>query len=140
MIFGKLKKYACDFLRKEVNDALTTVPAYFNNSQRQATKNAGRIARLNELRIINEPTAAAIAYDQIIEIKLIIKKKILIFYLGDGTFDVSILNIDDYLFEVKAIRGDNHFGREDFDNYLVNYYIEQFKNKIDIDISKDKKL
>ena len=139
MILGKLKKCASDFLGKEVTDAVITVPAYFNDSQRQATKDAGRIAGLNVLRIINEPTAAAVAYGLDNRNKSDRDKNILIFDLGGGTFDVSILNIDESLFEVRATRGDTHLGGEDFDNYLVNYCIEQFKSKTDIDISNNQK-
>ena len=108
------------FLGKSVKDAVVTVPAYFNDSQRQATKDAGAIAGLNILRIINEPTAAAIAYglDKV-------KNKetnVLIFDLGGGTFDVSLLSIDDGIFEVKATAGDTHLGGEDFDNRLVQHF------------------
>ena len=139
MILGKLKKYASDFLGKEVNDAVITVPAYFNDSQRQATKDAGRIAGLNVSRIINEPTAAAVAYGLDNRNKTSDSKNVLIFDLGGGTFDVSILNIDDSLFEVRATRGDTHLGGEDFDNYLVNYSIEQFNNEHGIDINGNQK-
>ena len=139
MILGKLKKCASDFLGKEINDAVVTVPAYFNDSQRQATKDAGTIAGLNVLRIINEPTAAAVAYGLDNRNKTDGDKNVLIFDLGGGTFDVSILNIDNSLFEVRATRGDTHLGGEDFDNYLVNYCIEQFKNNTGIDISNDQK-
>ncbi|KAI5960336.1 SSA3 [Candida pseudojiufengensis] len=134
MVLGKMKETAEGYLGTKVNDAVVTVPAYFNDSQRQATKDAGLIAGLNVLRIINEPTAAAIAYG--------LDKKgakgehnVLIFDLGGGTFDVSILAIDDGIFEVKATAGDTHLGGEDFDNRLVNFFIQEFKRKTKKDIS-----
>ena len=116
MILGKMKETAESYLGEEVKDAVVTVPAYFNDSQRQATKDAGVIAGLNILRIINEPTAAAIAYglDNSKE-----EKNILIYDLGGGTFDVSLLNIEEGVFEVKATAGDTHLGGEDFDRRLM---------------------
>ena len=113
MVLVKMKEVAESYIGEEVTDAVITVPAYFNDSQRQATKDAGAIAGLNVLRIINEPTAAAIAYglDKKTE-----EKNVLIFDLGGGTFDVSLLSIDDGIFEVKATAGDTHLGGEDFDN------------------------
>merc|ERR1712206_70148 len=116
---------------KEVKNAVVTVPAYFNDGQRQATKDAGAIAGLNVLRIINEPTAAAIAYG--LDKKTSGETNVLIFDLGGGTFDVSLLTIDDGIFEVKATAGDTHLGGEDFDNRLVDYCISQFKKKTGID-------
>ncbi|CAH0385676.1 unnamed protein product [Bemisia tabaci] len=126
MVLSKLKETAEAYLDCEVTDAVITVPAYFNDSQRQATKDAGAIAGLNVLRIINEPTAAALAYG--LDMKG--KRNVLIFDLGGGTFDVSILTIDEgSLFEVKSTAGDTHLGGEDFDSLLVNYLIEEFKLK-----------
>ena len=113
----KMKETAEAYLGKKVNDAVITVPAYFNDNQRQATKDAGSIAGLNVLRIINEPTAAAIAYG--LDKKGQGERHVLIFDLGGGTFDVSLLTIDDGIFEVKATAGDTHLGGEDFDNNLV---------------------
>merc|ERR1739838_66287 len=114
------------FLGKTVTNAVVTVPAYFNDSQRQATKDAGTIAGLNVQRIINEPTAAAIAYGLD---KKDGEKNILIFDLGGGTFDVSILTIEEGIFEVKATAGDTHLGGEDFDNRLVEHCCQDFKRK-----------
>jgi len=127
MILTKMKETAEAYLGKDVKHAVVTVPAYFNDSQRQATKDAGLIAGLNVLRIINEPTAAAIAYG--LEKKGAGEQNILIFDLGGGTFDVSILTIDDGIFEVKATAGDTHLGGEDFDNRLVSYVLQEFKRK-----------
>jgi len=119
MVLTKMKQIAEDYIGSPVKDAVVTVPAYFNDSQRQATKDAGAIAGLNVLRIINEPTAAAIAYglDKKGEKG---EKNVLIFDLGGGTFDVTLLSIDDGIFEVKATAGDTHLGGEDFDNRLVD--------------------
>ncbi|KAK4336687.1 hypothetical protein RND71_044113 [Anisodus tanguticus] len=122
---------------KTVNNAVITVPAYFNDSQRQATKDAGTIAGLNVMRIINEPTAAAIAYG--LDKKGKGEKNVLIFDLGGGTFDVSILTIDDGIFEVKSTAGDTHLGGEDFDNRLVNHFVEEFKRKFKKDLSQNKR-
>eukprot|EP00293_Proteomonas_sulcata_P000952 CAMPEP_0184328172 /NCGR_PEP_ID=MMETSP1049-20130417/143482_1 /TAXON_ID=77928 /ORGANISM="Proteomonas sulcata, Strain CCMP704" /LENGTH=706 /DNA_ID=CAMNT_0026650469 /DNA_START=72 /DNA_END=2194 /DNA_ORIENTATION=+ len=127
MILVKMKETAEAFLGKEVKHAVITVPAYFNDSQRQATKDAGMISGLNVLRIINEPTAAAIAYG--LEKKGTGERNILIYDLGGGTFDVSLLTIDDGIFEVKSTAGDTHLGGEDFDNRLVQHCLQEFKRK-----------
>ncbi|GJP43782.1 hypothetical protein CLOM_g3198 [Closterium sp. NIES-68] len=134
MVLVKMKEVAEAYLGTTVNNAVITVPAYFNDSQRQATKDAGAIAGLNVLRIINEPTAAAIAYG--LDKKGSSssagsgkEKNVLIFDLGGGTFDVSILSIEDGIFEVKATAGDTHLGGEDFDNRLVNHFVQEFKRK-----------
>merc|ERR1711971_1448496 len=129
MVLLKQKEIAETYLGKRVKDAVVTVPAYFNDSQRQATKDAGQIAGLNVQRIVNEPTAAAIAYglDKKNE-----EKNVLISDLGGGTFDVSLLTIDDGIFEVKATNGDTHLGGEDFDNKIVDYCIADFKKKSSI--------
>lgn len=132
MVLTKMKETAEAFLSKTIKHAVITVPAYFNDSQRQATKDAGAIAGLNVLRIINEPTAAAIAYG--LDKKGQGEKNILIFDLGGGTFDVSLLTIDDGIFEVKATAGDTHLGGEDFDNKLVEYCAAEFLKKKNIDI------
>jgi len=138
MVLTKMKEIAEAYIGETVTDAVVTVPAYFNDSQRQATKDAGQIAGLNILRIINEPTAAAIAYglDKKEE-----EKTVLIFDLGGGTFDVSLLSIDDGIFEVKATAGDTHLGGEDFDNIMMKYFIDEFKrkNKTDTDVSENKR-
>jgi L1 cell adhesion molecule like protein len=128
MVLVKMKEIAESYLGKEVKKAVVTVPAYFNDSQRQATKDAGTIAGLDVLRIINEPTAAAIAYglDKVEEGR---ERNVLIFDLGGGTFDVTLLTIDGGIFEVKATNGDTHLGGEDFDNRLVNHFIDEFKRK-----------
>merc|ERR1711903_130984 len=127
MVLTKMKETAAAFVGKDVKDVVVTVPAYFNDSQRQATKDAGAIAGLNVLRIINEPTAAAIAYG--LDKKTAGETNVLIFDLGGGTFDVSLLTIDDGIFEVKATAGDTHLGGEDFDNRLVNHFVQEFKRK-----------
>jgi len=139
MVLTKMKETAESYLGQEVKDAVVTVPAYFNDSQRQATKDAGVIAGLNIIRIINEPTAAAIAYG-------LDKKKsedkeanVLIFDLGGGTFDVSILAIEGGIFEVKSTAGDTHLGGEDFDNRLVDHFVNEFKRKHKKDISGNKR-
>ena len=138
MVLQKLKQTATDFLGKEVKDAIVTVPAYFNDSQRQATKDAGTISGLNVLRIINEPTAAAIAYglDKQANKK---EENVLIFDLGGGTFDVSLLSLEEGLFEVKATNGNTHLGGEDFDNRLVEYCAGEFRRKTSIDICEKAK-
>ena len=138
MVLQKLKQTATDFLGKEVKDAIVTVPAYFNDSQRQATKDAGTISGLNVLRIINEPTAAAIAYglDKQANKK---EENVLIFDLGGGTFDVSLLSLEDGLFEVKATNGNTHLGGEDFDNRMVEYCADEFRKKTGINIKKNAK-
>jgi len=135
MVLGKMKEIAEAFLGHPVTDAVVTVPAYFNDAQRQATKDAGVIAGLNVKRIINEPTAAAIAYG--LDKKG--ERNILIYDLGGGTFDVSILNIDDGVFEVKATAGDTHLGGEDLDRRLLEYFIGEFKKKHKHDISANKR-
>jgi len=134
MILVKLKQAAEDYLGQKITDAVITVPAYFNDSQRQATKDAGRIAGLNVLRIINEPTAAALAYG------LDKKKdeKIAVFDLGGGTFDISILELGDGVFEVKSTNGDTHLGGEDFDQRIIDYLATEFMKDQGIDIRKDR--
>ncbi|XP_073817582.1 heat shock protein 70-like [Musca autumnalis] len=133
MVLTKMKETAEAYLGQSVSDAVITVPAYFNDSQRQATKDAGRIAGLNVLRIINEPTAAALAYG--LDKNLKGERNVLIFDLGGGTFDVSILTIDEgSLFEVRATAGDTHLGGEDFDNRLVTHLAEEFKRKYKKDL------
>ena len=138
MILSKLKKNAEEYLGKEVRDAIITVPAYFNDSQRQSTIDAGKIAGLNVLRIINEPTAAAIAYG--LDHKDDNEKFILVFDLGGGTFDVSILSICNEVFEVKATTGDTHLGGEDFDELLVNHCLQYIKKKYNLDLSNNKEV
>jgi heat shock protein 1/8 len=136
MVLIKMKEIAESYIGEEVKDAVVTVPAYFNDSQRQATKDAGHIAGLNVLRIINEPTAAAIAYgldNQTAE------KNVLIFDLGGGTFDVSLLNIDEGIFEVKATAGDTHLGGEDFDQLIMQHFIQEFKRKHKGDLTTNKR-
>ena len=135
MVLVKMREIAESYLGKSVKNAVVTVPAYFNDSQRQATKDAGTIAGLNVSRIINEPTAAAIAYG--LDKKSQQEKNVLIFDLGGGTFDVSLLTIDEGIFEVKATNGHTHLGGEDFDNKLVDYCMADFKKKTGIDISKN---
>ena len=137
MVLTKMKETAEAYLGHDVKDAVVTVPAYFNDSQRQATKDAGVISGLNVLRIINEPTAAAIAYG-------LDKKKgasecnVLIFDLGGGTFDVSILTIEEGIFEVKSTAGDTHLGGEDFDNRMVDHFVNEFKRKHKKDMKGNK--
>jgi len=137
MVLGYMKDTAEAYLGGKVVDAVVTVPAYFNDSQRQSTKDAGAIAGLNVLRIINEPTAAAISYG--LDKQNIKDQNVLIFDLGGGTFDVSILNIDDGIFEVLSTAGDTHLGGEDFDNRLVNHFISEFKRKNKKDVTSNKK-
>ena len=137
MILGYMKEQAENYLGEKVTDAVVTVPAYFNDAQRQATKDAGQIAGLNVLRIINEPTAAAIAYG--LDNKESEEQNILIFDMGGGTFDVSILTIEDGIFEVKATAGDTHLGGEDFDNILVQHFAMEFKRKNKLDLMESKK-
>jgi L1 cell adhesion molecule like protein len=137
MILAHLKQVAEAYLGDEVNDAVITVPAYFNDAQRQATKDAGTIAGLNVLRIINEPTAAAIAYG--LDSKAAGERNILIYDLGGGTFDVSLLSIDEGIFEVKATAGDTHLGGEDFDRRLMEHFLLEFKRKHKVDISENKR-
>merc|ERR1711909_175174 len=137
MILLKMKETAEGYLGHDVKDAVVTVPAYFNDSQRQATKDAGVISGLNVLRIINEPTAAAIAYG--LDKKVSGEKHVLIYDLGGGTFDVSILTIEDGIFEVKSTSGDTHLGGEDFDNRMVNHFMTEFKRKHKKDIAGNKR-
>jgi len=137
MILTKMKETAESYLGTEVKNAVVTVPAYFNDAQRQATKDAGVIAGLNILRIINEPTAAAIAYG--LEKPTDKEQNVLIFDLGGGTFDVSLLNIDDGVFEVKATAGDTHLGGEDFDSRMVAYLAAEFKRKHKKDLTENKR-
>src|SRR4051794_35535418 len=134
-ILGKLKRDAEEYLGEKVTDAVVTVPAYFNDAQRQATKEAGEIAGLNVLRIINEPTAAALAYGLDKGDK---DHTILVFDLGGGTFDVSLLEIGEGVIEVKATSGDNHLGGDDWDQRVVDHLVTQFKNSNGVDLSKDK--
>ncbi len=137
MVLTKMKEIAEAFLGQSVKNAVVTVPAYFNDAQRQATKDAGVIAGLNVLRIINEPTAAAIAYglDKISDTQ----RNVLIFDFGGGTHDVSLLSLEDGVFEVKATAGDTHLGGEDIDNRIVNYVLEEVKRKNKVDLSENKK-
>jgi L1 cell adhesion molecule like protein len=135
MVLGKMKEIAEAFIGSTVTDAVITVPAYFNDSQRQATKDAGTIAGLNVIRIINEPTAAAIAYG--LDKKMQGEKNVIIIDLGGGTFDVSILTIEESIFEVKATAGDTHLGGEDFDTAMVEHFMQEFKRKSKLDISSN---
>ena len=137
MVLTKMKKIAEAYLGKTVTHVLITVPAYFNDSQRQATKDAGTIAGLNVLRIINGPTAAAIAYG--LDKKSGVERNVLIFDLGGGTCNVSVLTIEDGIFEVKSTNGDTHLGGEDFDNRMVNFFIKEFKKQHKKDLSQNKK-
>jgi heat shock protein 1/8 len=131
MILTKMKRTAEDFLGLKVTDAVITVPAYFSDSQRQATKDAGTIAGLNVMRIINEPTAAALAYGLDSKAKEHgVKSEVLIFDLGGGTFDVSLLSIEDGIFTVRATAGDTHLGGEDFDNAVVDFVAQDFAKKV----------
>ncbi len=134
MILQKMRQTAVDYLGEDVSDAVITVPAYFNDSQRQATKDAGRIAGLNVLRIINEPTAASLAYG--LDKKK--EEKVAVFDLGGGTFDISILEIGDGVFEVKSTNGDTHLGGEDFDQRVIDYLADEFRKDQGIDLRKDK--
>merc|ERR1712136_622131 len=137
MVLTKMKKTAEEYLGTEVTHAVVTVPAYFNDAQRQATKDAGTIAGLNIMRIINEPTAAAIAYG--LDKDKEGERNVLVYDLGGGTFDVSLLTIDDGVFEVLATNGDTHLGGEDFDNNVVKYFVKQFKRKHKIDIKDNER-
>ena len=134
-VLMKLKRDAEAYLGDTVTDAVITVPAYFNDSQRQATKEAGEIAGLNVLRIINEPTSAALAYGLDKGDK---EQTILVFDLGGGTFDVSLLEIGDGVVEVKATSGDNNLGGDDWDDKVVDWMVTNFKNAHGVDLSKDK--
>ena len=133
MILTKLKTDAESYLGEKVTQAVITVPAYFSNSQRQATKDAGKIAGLDVLRIINEPTAAALAYGM-----QDTNQKVMVYDLGGGTFDVSILDIGDGVFEVLSTNGDTHLGGDDFDERIMNYLIEEFKKETGVDLRGDK--
>ena len=137
MVLLKMKETAEAYLGKTISDAVVTVPAYFNDAQRQATKDAGVISGLNVMRIINEPTAAAIAYG--LDKKTGGERQVLIFDLGGGTFDVSILSIDEGIFEVKSTAGDTHLGGEDFDNRMVNHFVQEFKRKHKKDLTSNKR-
>ena len=134
MVLQKMKKTAEDYLGQEVNEAVITVPAYFNDAQRQATKEAGEIAGLNVRRIVNEPTAAALAYGLDKKGK---EQKIAVFDLGGGTFDVSVLELGDGVFEVKSTNGDTHLGGDDFDKVIMDWLADEFKNDEGIDLRKD---
>ena len=135
MILSYMKDYAESYLGEKVTKAVITVPAYFNDSQRQATKNAGKIAGLEVERIINEPTAAALAYGLDKQDKT---HTVLVYDLGGGTFDVSVLELGDGVFEVKATAGNNHLGGDDFDERIMDYLVKEFKKENDVDLSKDK--
>jgi len=137
MVLDYMKKISEAYLGQPVKHAVVTVPAYFNDGQRQATKDAGTISGLNVLRIINEPTAAAIAYGLGEKVKT--ERNVLIFDLGGGTFDVSLLTLEEGVFEVKATAGDTHLGGEDFDNTMVQYFMEEFKRKYKKDMSKNQR-
>jgi heat shock protein 5 len=136
MVLGKMKEVAESYLGKKVTHAVVTVPAYFNDNQRQATKDAGVIAGLNVLRIVNEPTAAAIAYGLD---KTDGERQIIVYDLGGGTFDVSLLSIEDGIFEVLATAGDTHLGGEDFDQRVINYFAKAYNKKNNVDVTKDLK-
>nr|XP_039266522.1 heat shock 70 kDa protein II-like [Styela clava] len=135
MILTELKEAAEAYMGTQITEAVITVPAYFNDAQRTATRDAGRIAGLNVLRMINEPTAAAIAYG--LEVKLEKKRNVLIFDLGGGTFDVTVVTIENQIFDVKATGGDTHLGGGDFDNRLLEHFIEEFNTKHKVDITKN---
>ena len=134
MILSYIKDYAESYLGEKVDKAVITVPAYFNDSQRQATKNAGKIAGLEVERIINEPTAAALAYG----LEKDEGQTILVYDLGGGTFDVSILELGDGVFEVKSTNGNNKLGGDDFDKAIIDYLVKEFKHENSVDLSKDK--
>ncbi|MCK4530361.1 MAG: Hsp70 family protein, partial [Candidatus Marinimicrobia bacterium] len=133
MILQKMKQIAEDYLGEKVTEAVITIPAYFNDSQRQATKDAGKIAGLEVKRIINEPTAAALAYG----LDKGKEEKVAVFDLGGGTFDISVLEIGDGVFEVKSTNGDTHLGGDDFDQKLIDFLLAEFKKQEGMDISKD---
>jgi len=139
MVLTKMKETAEQYLGMPIKDAVVTVPAYFNDAQRKATKDAGSISGLNVLRIINEPTAAAIAYGLDKKTKASTDNNVLIFDLGGGTFDVSILNIQGGIFEVKSTAGDTHLGGEDFDNRMVDHFVKEFQRKSKKDLSQNKR-
>ena len=135
-ILQKMKKTAEDYLGEAVTEAVITVPAYFNDAQRQATKDAGKIAGLEVKRIINEPTAASLAFGFNKDSKK--EKTIAVYDLGGGTFDISILELGDGVFEVKSTNGDTHLGGDDWDRRIMNWLVEEFKNDTGIDLSKDR--
>ena len=135
MILAKMKETAESYLGGTVTDAVVTVPAYFNPSQRQATKDAGTICGLNVLRTVSETTAAAIAYG--LDTRTVGERNVLIFDLGGGCFDVSLLTIEEGIIKVKATAGDTHLGNEDFNNRLVNHFAQEFKHKNKKDLSSD---
>ncbi|XP_039266523.2 heat shock cognate 71 kDa protein-like [Styela clava] len=137
MVLEEMKKTAENYLGEEITDAVITVPAYFNDAQRRATKDAGKIAGLNVIGMINEPTAAAVAYglDRMNESE----RNVLIFDLGGGTFDVTVVKIQESIFEVQATGGDTHLGGEDFDNRMVDHFVEEFKRQHDVDVSVDRR-
>ncbi|CAJ2662626.1 unnamed protein product [Trifolium pratense] len=139
MVLTKMREIAEAYLESPVNHAVVTVPAYFNDSQRKATIDAGAIAGLNVMRVMNEPTAAAIAYGHDKRIDCVGKRNIFVFDLGGGTFDVSLLTIKDDVFQVKATAGNTHLGGEDFDNNMVNYFVQEFKRKNKVDMSGNPK-
>jgi molecular chaperone DnaK (HSP70) len=139
IILRKMKEIAESFLGESIQDAVVTVPAYFNDAQRQATKDAGVIAGLNVSRVVNEPTAAAIAYGLDKSTKGAKEENILVFDLGGGTFDVTLLTIDSGVFEVKATAGDTHLGGEDFDQRLMDYCLSQFQKRHGVSVVSDKK-
>jgi len=135
MILQYIKKFSEDYLGEKVTEAVITVPAYFNDAQRQATKDAGKIAGLDVKRIINEPTASSLAYglDKDAE-----DEKVLVYDLGGGTFDVSVLQLGDGVFQVLSTNGDTHLGGDDFDNKIIDWLIKNFKDENGVDLSKDK--
>ena len=135
MVLTKMKEIAETYLGCDVTNAVITVPAYFNDSQRQATKDAGTICGLNVLRIINEPIAAGVAYS--LGSKITGERKVLIFDLGGGSFDVSLLTLEEGIVEVKAVAGDTHLGGEDFNNRLVNHFVQEFERKNEKDLSSN---
>jgi molecular chaperone DnaK (HSP70) len=137
MVLRKMKETAETFLGEPVTNAVVTVPAYFNDAQRQATKDAGAIAGLKVARVLNEPTAAAIAYG--LDRSKVKEENILVFDLGGGTFDVTLLTIDNGVFEVRSTAGDTHLGGEDFDQRLMNYCLSQFEKKNGVSVSNDNK-
>ncbi|PNX57526.1 heat shock protein, partial [Trifolium pratense] len=135
MVLTKMREIAEAYLESPVKNAVVTVPAYFSDSQRKATIDAGAIAGLNVLRVMNEPTAAAVAYGLDKRTNCVEQRNIFVFDLGGGTFDVSLLTIKDNIFQVKATAGNTHLGGEDFDNRMVNYFVQEFKRKKNLDIS-----
>lgn len=137
MVLTKIKKIAETSLGHEIKSAVITVPAYFNDSQRKSTIDAAKIAGIEVKRIINEPTAASLAYG--LSEKIAKKQNIMIFDLGGGTFDVSVLSLEESVFQVISTGGDTHLGGEDFDNKLVEYFREQMQNQLQIDIGKNPK-